>query len=164
MKNHTCNKDIQPANRVSQVKEYYFSKKLKEVAEMNARGENVISLGVGSPDLLPSKETLDALHEDSLKIDANGYMPYVGIAPFRKTYSEWYKKWYGVDLNPDTEMQPLIGSKEGIMHITLDIVNPGDKVLVPDPGYPTYYSVCTLAEAEVSKDALTHSNDWLTDF
>ena len=162
MKKHTCN--IQPANRVSQVKEYYFSKKLKEVAKMNAEGANIISLGIGSPDLLPSAATLEALHEDSLRADANGYQPYVGIAPFRKAYSEWYKEWYGVELNPDTEMQPLIGSKEGILHITLAFVNPGDKVLVPDPGYPTYSSVSSLAEAEVIKYDLTYENDWMPDF
>ena len=156
--------NIKPANRVAKVEDYYFSKKLKEVAMMNAQGMNVINLGVGSPDLAPSKETLDELHSESLKNDANGYQPYVGIPEFRKAYSKWYKKWYGVDLNPDNEIQPLIGSKEGILHITMAFVNPGDKVLVPNPGYPTYSSVSKLAEAELICYDLTEENDWMPDF
>ncbi|MDO5571003.1 MAG: aminotransferase class I/II-fold pyridoxal phosphate-dependent enzyme [Bacteroidales bacterium] len=158
------NKTIMPANRVMQVKEYYFSRKLKEVAQMNARGLDVINLGVGSPDLSPSKSTLEALYNDSIQKEANGYQPYIGIPEFRKAYSEWYKRWYNVELNPNTEVQPLIGSKEGILHITLAFVNPGDKVLVPDPGYPTYSSVSNLAEAEIIKYDLKEGNNWYPDF
>ncbi len=155
---------ICPANRVSQVKEYYFSRKLKEVAAMNARGLDVINLGVGSPDMTPSEATLRGLHTDSLSQGANGYQPYVGIPAFRAAYAEWYQRWYGVTLDPDQEIQPLIGSKEGILHITLAFVNPGDKVLVPDPGYPTYSSVSALAEAQVVRYDLTYENDWMPDF
>lgn len=164
MKNSISNPTIRPAERVSQVKEYYFSRKLKEVAKMNAEGKNIISLGVGSPDLAPSENTISGLHLDSNRSDANGYQPYVGIPAFRQAYAEWYRKWYGVELNPDTQIQPLIGSKEGILHITLAFVNPGDKVLVPNPGYPTYSSVSKLAGANIVEYDLTAKNDWTPDF
>ncbi|MEG1616144.1 MAG: aminotransferase class I/II-fold pyridoxal phosphate-dependent enzyme [Bacteroidales bacterium] len=164
MKNQIHKSAICPAERVSQVKEYYFSRKLKEIAQMNARGLDVISLGVGSPDLSPSENTISGLQIDSVKPDANGYQPYVGIPAFRKAFAEWYDRWYDVSLDPATEIQPLIGSKEGILHITLAFVNPGDKVLVPDPGYPTYSSVSTLADAQVIKYDLKHENDWMPDF
>lgn len=131
---------------------------------MKAAGKDIINLGVGDPDLLPSSNTIEELHADSLRVGANSYQPYIGIAPFRKAFAEWYKKWYHVSLNPDTEIQPLIGSKEGILHITLAFVNPGDKVLVPNPGYPTYSSVSTLAGADVISYNLTFENDWMPDF
>ena len=156
--------DICPANRVSQIKEYYFSKKLKEVADMNAKGLDVISLGIGSPDRPPHIRTIDALCEDSRKEDAHGYQPYIGIPALREAFSDWYKRWYGVELNPKTEIQPLIGSKEGILHISLAFLNPGDGVLVPNPGYPTYTSVSKLAEAHIINYELTEKNGWLPDF
>ena len=131
-----CN--ITPANRVGSVQEYYFSKKLKEVAEMNAAGKNVINLGVGSPVLPPSEQTIETLCEHARKANEHGYQPYVGIPELRKGFADWYKTWYDVDLDPKTEIQPLIGSKEGILHISLAFLNPGDGVLVPNPGYPTY--------------------------
>ena len=134
--NKACN--ITPANRVGSVQEYYFSKKLKEVAEMNAAGKNVINLGVGSPDLPPSEQTIETLCEHARKANEHGYQPYVGIPELRKGFADWYKTWYNVDLDPKTEIQPLIGSKEGILHISLAFLNPGDGVLVPNPGYPTY--------------------------
>ena len=109
--------DIRPADRIGQVEEYYFSKKLKEVAEMNAAGKDVINLGVGSPDMPPSKEAIDTFCSEVRKDDVHGYQSYVGIPALRKGLAEWYGKWYGVELNPDTEIQPLIGSKEGILHI-----------------------------------------------
>ena len=137
-----CN--ITPANRVGSVQEYYFSKKLKEVAEMNAAGKNVINLGVGSPDLPPSEQTIETLCEHARKANEHGYQPYVGIPELRKGFADWYKTWYNVDLDPKTEIQPLIGSKEGILHISLAFLNPGDGVLVPNPGYPTYSSVSKL--------------------
>lgn len=143
----TCN--ITPANRVNQISEYYFSKKLKEVADMNARGLNVISLGIGSPDRPPHRETIETLCRESRKDNTHGYQPYVGIPELRQAFADWYKKWYGVDLNPANEIQPLIGSKEGILHISLAFLNPGDGVLVPNPGYPTYTSVSRLAEARI---------------
>ena len=142
-----CN--ITPANRVGSVQEYYFSKKLKEVAEMNAAGKNVINLGVGSPDLPPSEQTIETLCEHARKANEHGYQPYVGIPELRKGFADWYKTWYDVDLDPKTEIQPLIGSKEGILHISLAFLNPGDGVLVPNPGYPTYSSVSKLVEARL---------------
>ena len=145
--NKACN--ITPANRVGSVQEYYFSKKLKEVAEMNAAGKNVINLGVGSPDLPPSEQTIETLCEHARKANEHGYQPYVGIPELRKGFADWYKTWYNVDLDPKTEIQPLIGSKEGILHISLAFLNPGDGVLVPNPGYPTYSSVSKLVEARL---------------
>ena len=117
--------NITPANRVGSVQEYYFSRKLKEVAEMNAAGKNVINLGIGSPDLPPSEQTIETLCEHARKPNEHGYQPYVGIPELRKGFADWYKKWYDVDLDPKTEIQPLIGSKEGILHISLAFLNPG---------------------------------------
>ena len=140
---------IKPAERLNSVSEYYFSKKLKEVAEMNAKGMNVISLGVGSPDLPPSQETIDTLSKSAAEANTHGYQPYVGIPELRKAFADWYKKWFKVVLNPANEIQPLIGSKEGILHISLAFLNQGDGVLVPNPGYPTYSSVSNLVQAKV---------------
>ena len=140
---------IKPAERLASVSEYYFSKKLKEVAQMNAEGKDVISLGIGSPDMPPSEKTIRTLCEAACNPDGHGYMPYVGIPELRRGFADWYKKWYGVALNPNTEIQPLIGSKEGILHVTLAFVNPGEQVLVPNPGYPTYTSLSKILGAEV---------------
>lgn len=155
---------ITPAARVGNIQEYYFSKKLKEVAEMNAQGKNIISLGVGSPDLPPSGQTIDALCQDARRTDAHGYQPYVGIAELRNGFAEWYRRWYGVELDAQTEIQPLIGSKEGILHISLAFLNPGDGVLVPNPGYPTYSSVSCLAEARLIPYELKEELGWQPDF
>lgn len=155
---------IKPANRLNTVTEYYFSTKLKEVAEMNARGLDVISLGIGSPDLPPSPETIKALSESASKPDVHGYQPYVGIPGLRKAFADFYRKWFRVELNPDTEIQPLIGSKEGILHISMAFLNPGDGVLVPDPGYPTYSSVSNLVQAKVITYDLDENNNWQPDF
>lgn len=157
-----CN--ITPANRVDSVQEYYFSKKLKEVAEMNAAGKNVINLGVGSPDLPPSEQTIETLCEHARKANEHGYQPYVGIPELRKGFADWYKTWYDVDLDPKTEIQPLIGSKEGILHISLAFLNPGDGVLVPNPGYPTYSSVSKLVEARLIPYELKEELGWQPDF
>lgn len=157
-------KAITPARRVSSVSEYYFSKKLKEVADMNARGLDVISLGIGSPDRPPHPEVIAALSNEAEKANAHGYQPYVGIPQLREAFAEWYGKWFGVTLDPAKEIQPLIGSKEGILHITLAFVNPGDGVLVPNPGYPTYTSVSRLAEANIITYNLKEENSWLPDF
>ena len=157
-----CN--ITPANRVGSVQEYYFSKKLKEVAEMNAAGKNVINLGVGSPDLPPSEQTIETLCEHARKANEHGYQPYVGIPELRKGFADWYKTWYDVDLDPKTEIQPLIGSKEGILHISLAFLNPSDGVLVPNPGYPTYSSVSKLVEANLIPYKLKEELGWQPDF
>ena len=160
--NKACN--ITPANRVGSVQEYYFSKKLKEVAEMNAAGKNVINLGVGSPDLPPAEQTSETLCEHARKANEHGYQPYVGIPELRKGFADWYKTWYNVDLDPKTEIQPLIGSKEGILHISLAFLNPGDGVLVPNPGYPTYSSVSKLVEARLIPYELKEELGWQPDF
>lgn len=161
--NKAC-KTITPAERVNSVSEYYFSKKLKEVAEMNAAGKNVINLGVGSPDLPPSDNTVNALCENARRADTHGYQPYVGIPELRAGFAGWYKEWYGVELDPKTEIQPLIGSKEGILHISLAFLNPGDGVLVPNPGYPTYSSVSKLVGAQLIYYDLKEENGWMPDF
>ena len=155
---------IVPADRVNSVQEYYFSKKLKEVAEMNAAGKNVINLGIGSPDLPPSDETIETLCQHARNANEHGYQPYVGIPELREAFAGWYKKWYGVELNPKNEIQPLIGSKEGILHISLAFLNPGDGVLVPNPGYPTYSSVSNLVQARLIPYELKEELGWQPDF
>ena len=155
---------IQPADRLSLVSEYYFSRKLKEVAKLNAEGKDIISLAIGSPDMPPSKETIDTLCENAKKADAHGYQPTVGIPELRGAMANFYKRWYGVELNPATEIQPLIGSKEGILHVTLAMCNPGDKVLVPNPGYPTYTSLSKILGQEIVNYDLLEKNGWQPDF
>ena len=155
---------IEPAQRVSMVKEYYFSKKLKEVARLNAEGRDIISLGIGGPDRPPHARVVNTLCEYAHRSDTHGYQPYVGPVELRQAYADWYRRWYGVELNPANEIQPLIGSKEGILHITLAFVNPGDGVLVPNPGYPTYTSVSRLAGAEIFTYNLKEENAWYPDF
>ena len=155
---------IQPADRLSLVSEYYFSRKLKEVAKLNAEGKDIISLAIGSPDMPPSAETIDVLCENAKKADAHGYQPTVGIPELRKAMAGFYQRWYGVELDPATEIQPLIGSKEGILHVTLALCNPGDKVLVPNPGYPTYTSLSKILGQEIVNYDLLESNGWQPDF
>lgn len=164
MKREDKDYKIVPADRVNSVQEYYFSKKLKEVAEMNAAGKNVINLGIGSPDLPPSDETIEALCSHARNANEHGYQPYIGIPELRKAFAGWYKKWYGVELNPKNEIQPLIGSKEGILHISLAFLNPGDGVLVPNPGYPTYSSVSKLVQANLIPYELKEELGWQPDF
>lgn len=156
-------KNIIPASRLETVKEYYFSAKLKEIAEMNASGKNVISLGIGSPDLPPSEETIAALSQSAKQSDSHGYQPTTGMPELKKAFAQWYKRWYNVDLDPSKEIQPLIGSKEGILHISLAFLNPGDGVLVPNPGYPTYTSVSNLVQAKIYNYDLDETN-WQPDF
>jgi len=156
--------NIQPANRLKSVTEYYFSAKLREVEELNAAGKNVINLGIGNPDLPPSNATIEALCNEAQKHNVHGYQSYVGIPELRKGFADWYSKWYHVNLNPQTEIQPLIGSKEGILHITLAFVNPGESVLVPNPGYPTYTSASRLCEANIISYDLDENNNWEPDF
>ncbi len=155
---------IKPADRLASITEYYFSRKLKEVAQMNAEGKNVISLGIGSPDMPPSEETINVLCRNAVYPDVHGYQLHTGIPELRKAFAGWYKKWYNADLNPDTEIQPLIGSKEGILHVTLAFVNVGDAVLIPNPGYPTYTSLSKLLGAEIINYDLKEDNGWMPDF
>ena len=155
---------VEPSRRVMQIKEYYFSKKLREVAMLNKQGLDIISLGIGGPDLPPHKKVIDTLCAVAKKNDTHGYQPYVGLPELRKAYSDWYYRWYGVQLDSEYEIQPLIGSKEGILHTTLAFVNPGDGVLVPNPGYPTYTSVSNLAEAKIYTYNLTEENGWYPNF
>ena len=173
MENQHCNKatsdelratSYRPADRLATVSEYYFSRKLKEVAQMNAQGMDVISLGIGSPDMPPSAKTIETLCEAAQNPDGHGYMPYVGIPELRKSFAAWYKRWYGVELDPQTEIQPLIGSKEGILHVTLAFVNPGEQVLVPNPGYPTYTSLSRILGAEVVNYNLKEEDGWMPDW
>ena len=156
--------NIKPADRVSAVQEYYFSKKLKQVAEMNAEGKDIISLAIGSPDMPPSQQTIETLCEVAKRPDAHGYQPTIGTPELRNAMAEFYKRWYGVTLNPKTEIQPLIGSKEGILHVTLAFVNPGEEVLVPNPGYPTYTSLSKILGAKVVNYDLMENNGWQPDF
>jgi len=155
---------IQPADRLLLVSEYYFSRKLKEVAALNAQGMDIISLAIGSPDMPPSPQTIDKLCEVAKQPDAHGYQPTMGTPELRQAMAGFYNRWYGVQLNPQTEVLPLIGSKEGILHVTLAFVNPGDEVLVPNPGYPTYTSLSKLLGAKVVNYNLVEANGWQPDF
>ena len=156
--------EFKPADRISAVSEYYFSRKLKEVAQLNAEGKDIISLAIGSPDMPPSPATIQTLCDNAKKADAHGYQPTVGIPELRKAMSKFYKRWYNVDLDPATEIQPLIGSKEGILHVTLALCNPGDKVLVPNPGYPTYTALSKILGQQIVNYDLREDNGWHPDF
>lgn len=157
-------KSVKPADRLSAVQEYYFSRKLKEVAMLNAQGQDIISLAIGSPDMPPSKQTVDKLCETAAQPTAHGYQPTVGIPELRQAMANFYKRWYDVDLDPKTEIQPLIGSKEGILHTTLAFCNPGDEVLVPNPGYPTYTSLSKILGTKIVNYNLREDNGWQPDF
>ncbi len=156
-------KTIQPADRVSAIQEYYFSRKLKEIAGLNAGGADIISLGIGGPDRPPHPDVIETMVDEVQKPGNHSYQPGIGIPQFRKAIADWYSRWYGVSLDPATEVQPLIGSKEGILHISLAFLNPGDGVLVPNPGYPTYTSVSRLAQAEIFNYDLLEENGWMPD-
>ena len=160
----TIKRSIQPAARLSQVSEYYFSMKLKEIARRNANGEDIISLAIGSPDMPPSTQTIETLCREARNPSGHGYQPTAGMLEMKEAMAGWYKRWFNVDLDPKTEIQPLIGSKEGILHVTLTFCNPGDKVLIPDPGYPTYSSLSKILGCEVIKYDLTAATGWQPDF
>lgn len=155
---------ILPADRLNSVTEYYFSKKLKEIAEMRKNGREIINLGIGNPDLPPDEKTISELVKESLKKENHSYQPYSGIDELRTSFAKWYKNYFNVSLDADSEILPLIGSKEGIMHISMAFLNPGDKVLIPNPGYPTYAAVSKLVGAEVVYYDLLESNNWYPDF
>ena len=151
---------ISTAQRLEHINEYYFSKKLREIEELNKQGKNIVSLAIGSPDLPPHPDVIRVLQETSLNPANHGYQGYKGIPELRNAMAEWYKTWYNVSINPNTEILPLMGSKEGIMHICMTYLNPGDRVLVPDPGYPTYSSNVLLTGAELVPYSLSADNDW----
>lgn len=160
---------IRPARRTESVQEYYFSRKLKEIAAMNAekiqRGEpQIINLGIGSPDGMPPCPAIEALCESASQAGNHAYQSYVGLPELRKAFAGWYARWYGVELDPAREIQPLVGSKEAILLISLAFLDKGDKVLVPDPGYPTYSSASKLVEAEIITYDLCEDNGWWPDF
>lgn len=155
---------IELSKRLDGIGEYYFSKKLAEIAELNKQGEPVINLGIGSPDLPPHPDVIKVLQEESSKPNVHAYQSYKGVDVLRKAFSDWYKKWYGVELNPATEILPLIGSKEGIMHICMTYLNEGDEALIPNPGYPTYRSAVQLAGGKCVEYLLSEENNYYPDF
>lgn len=155
---------IEPARRINEIQEYYFSRKLKEVARLNAEGQDIVSLAIGSPDMPPSQQTIDKLCEVAQRPDAHGYQPSVGIPEIRQAMAGFYKKWYDVDLDWQSEILPLMGSKEGILHTTLAFCNPGDEVLIPDPGYPTYTALNKILGTRIVNYTLREDNGWQPDF
>lgn len=160
---------IQPANRTLSVKEYYFSIKNKEIARLNAQRaaqglDPVINLGIGSPDGAPPEAAVEALCACARKSGSHGYQSYIGIPELRQAIADWYARWYGVQLDPSCEIQPLMGSKEGILLLSLAFLNPGDKVLVPNPGYPTYTSATRMCEADLVSYNLVEADGWYPDF
>ena len=155
---------IETAQRTRQTSEYYFSVKLAEVRKLVAEGHDVINLGIGNPDMMPSEQTLTALSEAALKPQAHGYQPYVGTVSFRNAIAEYYQRTYGVKLNPLSEILPLIGSKEGITHISLTFLDPGDEVLVPELGYPAYRAVSQMVGAVVKEYPLREDFGWQPDW
>ncbi len=154
---------IKPANRLNSVEEYYFSTKLKEIRKMQQSGIEIINLGIGSPDMAPEEKLISKLMEESVKKSNHAYQSYTGIDELREAFSDFYRNHFGVNLSK-SEFLPLMGSKEGIMHISMAFLNPGDGVLVPDPGYPTYEAVSNLLDATVTKYQLTEANNWYPDF
>ena len=154
---------INPASRISLVQEYYFSGKLKEIAEMRQKGLDIINLGIGSPDLPPSASVIDTLYKNALNPSNHGYQSYNGIPALRNALARWYKTYFYADLDPSSEILPLIGSKEGIMHISMAFLDPGDEVLIPNPGYPAYEAATKLAGGNVRYYDLTEETGWLPD-
>ena len=154
---------VKPADRTDSVREYYFSLKLRQIDQMRKAGADVINLGIGSPDQPPSENTIQRLNEEAAKPSSHGYQSYNGIPALRKAFADWYRKYFNVELDPENEILPLMGSKEGIMHITMAFVNPGDGVLVPNPGYPTYSSVTSLLNGNIKYYDLDEKNGWFPD-
>lgn len=155
---------MKPASRVNSIQEYYFSRKLKEVALLNAEGKDIVSLAIGSPDMPPSSQTIDKLCEVARNPTSHGYQPTAGLPELRKAMAAFYKRTYGVELDPMGELQPILGSKEGIMYVTLAFCNPGDEVLIPDPGYPTYTAVNNIFGTKIVNYDLCEDNGWQPDF
>jgi LL-diaminopimelate aminotransferase len=155
---------IQTANRLDLVQEYYFSQKLKEIAALNAEGKNIINLGIGSPDLAPHPNVVKALTASALSDKNHAYQSYIGVPALREAIADWYERFFGVSLNPTNEVLPLLGSKEGIMHVCMAHLQAGDVALVPNPGYPTYRAAALLSGAQVLDYELDAKNDWQIDF
>ena len=149
------------AKRLQGIGEYYFSQKLREIDELNRQGKQIISLGIGSPDMPPHPDVIKTLQDESAKPNVHAYQSYKGSPVLRQAISQWYKTWYNVSLDADSEILPLIGSKEGIMHICMTYINDGDDVFVPNPGYPTYRSAATLAGGNIVEYTLEEKNNWL---
>jgi aspartate/methionine/tyrosine aminotransferase len=152
------------SERLNGIGEYYFSQKLREIAKLNSEGKNIINLGIGSPDMPPHPDVIKVLQEESAKPNVHAYQGYKGVPELRNAFASWYNKWYGVSLNPETEILPLIGSKEGIMHICMTYLNSNDRALVPNPGYPTYSSAVKLAGGECVSYDLKEETNWYPDF
>lgn len=157
------NFSITTASRLGAVQEYYFSVKLREIAALNQAGENILNLGIGSPDLPPHSAVIEALCQQVGQANSHGYQSYAGIPELRKAISDWYKRFFNVEIDPDQEVLPLIGSKEGLMHIAMTYLEPGDEVLIPNPGYPAYQAVSKLTGAEIKFYDLEETNHWLPD-
>ena len=155
--------NIQTANRLNGIGEYYFSQKLREIDTLNKAGKSIINLGIGSPDLPPHPDVIRVLQEEAAKPNVHAYQSYKGSPVLRGSMSTWYKTWYGVELDPETELLPLIGSKEGIMHICMTYLNEGDEVLIPNPGYPTYSSAVKLAGGIALPYEMVESRNWEPD-
>lgn len=155
---------ITTAKRLDGIGEYYFSQKLREIELLNQQGKQIINLGIGSPDLPPHPDVIRVLQEESAKPNTHAYQSYKGSPVLRKAVADWYQRWYKVYLDPDTEVLPLIGSKEGIMHICMTYLNDGDQALIPDPGYPTYSSAVKLAGGEPVPYHLSEAHGWFPDF
>lgn len=154
---------VKPADRTNSVREYYFSQKLRQIDQMRNVGADIINLGIGSPDQPPSENTIRRLADEASKPGVHGYASYNGSPILRKAFSDWYLKYFNVRLDPENEILPLMGSKEGIMHISMAFINPGDEVLIPNPGYPTYSSVTNLVGGKIRYYDLVESNGWLPD-
>ena len=152
------------AARIQEVEEYYFSMKLREIEQLKSKGVDVINAGIGSPDLRPHETVINELQASTKDENAHQYQSYRGISELREAFSSWYKKYYNVLLDPNKNILPLMGSKEGIMHISLAFLNKGDTALIPNPGYPTYASATKMAEANVLQYELSPSTNWLPDF
>src|SRR3954451_19356473 len=155
---------MQTAKRLEGIGEYYFSQKLREIDELNKGGKNIINLGIGSPDLPPHPDVIKVLQEESAKANVHAYQSYKGSPVLRQAFAQWYQRYYDVSLNPETEILPLIGSKEGIMHLCMTYLNEGDETLVPNPGYPTYRSAVKLAGGVCIDYELKEENNYFPDF
>eukprot|EP01136_Pigoraptor_vietnamica_P001558 Opistho-1_new@28355 len=155
---------VATSTRLEGIGEYYFSQKLREIEELNKQGKNIINLGIGSPDLPPHPDVVKVLQEEAEKSNTHAYQSYKGSPILRNAIAAWYARWYGVTINPETEVLPLIGSKEGIMHICMTYLNEGDEALIPNPGYPTYSSAVKLAGGKAVSYEMKEENNWEPDF